>query len=103
MPDYGCFTWTSSPELYPFRIDVGKGLDLVRLGASSDLAMKLQELHQEWEEWHYTGVPLSAEAAATWNQRAWVAAQELQAELPDIDVNFRGDGDPEERSARTPA
>lgn len=99
MPDYGCFTWTSSPELYPFRIRVSKGLDLVRLGVSPELAMKLKELHEEWEEWKYTGVGTSAEAEATWDRRAWVAAQQLQVELPDVDVYFRGDGDTEERPA----
>lgn len=99
MPDYGCFTWTNSPELFPFRINVDEGLDLVRLGVSSELAMKLRDLHHEWEEWNYTGVAASAEAEETWDERAWAAVKELQAELPDIDVYFRGDGDSEARPA----
>jgi hypothetical protein len=87
MADYGCFTWTSSPELFVFRSD--EGLDLARLGVSPDLARRLGEWHKEWEEENYTGVAVSAEASETWEQRGWALARELQAQLTDIDVSFR--------------
>ena len=84
MADYGCFTWTRSPELFAFRSS--DGLDLARLGVSPDLAQKLADWHKEWEDENY-GVAVSAEASETWEQRGWSLARELANELPDIDVN----------------
>jgi hypothetical protein len=73
MADYGCFTWTSSPELYAFRSSAG--LDIASLGVSPDLARRLAAWHEEWEE-----------DSVTWEQRGWRLACELQEELADIDV-----------------
>jgi hypothetical protein len=89
MADYGCFTWTSSPQLFAFRSD--EGLDLARLGVSTDLARRLAEWHREWEEEAYTGVPVSAEASETWERRGLALAWELQGELTDLDVYFWDD------------
>lgn len=84
MADYGCFTWTSSRELFPVRPTPGSPLDLRGLGASNTLVVQLEEWHAEWERAAFGEQPAAGDNPATWERRGWSLARRLQEELPDL-------------------
>jgi hypothetical protein len=89
MADYGCFLWTSSPQLFRFR-DKNGDLDLARLGASPELVEQLTAWHREWEDTTYGGSPAAAEDDDR-DRRGAELARRLQDELGNaIEVWFCG-------------
>lgn len=88
MADYGCYTWTDSDALFPYRsAALNDNLDLARLGATVELASALRAWHADWEQHAWGDLRFSAEAADAWERRGWTLARQLQDQLPDINIH----------------